>query len=740
MMNATPAIREGYRTFRCATLAWAVALCLLALGAWPQQNPPQQGGQVTLEELGAPKRPQQQAQVENPIYIDFDNAPLIDVIKAIGLQTGRNFYVAPNAANIKVTVIAHQPVPGDLALDILEAILSANNLQMTRDVNGNLMRIDTANPAAADKLPITTGPQAKLQGYDQQAIHIVTLKYANASEVADLLVKVGSANAEISAYPQSNLLILKDTVDGIRNMLSLLDVIDVAGTGTSVEIFTLEWTRAETLADQITSVLLGEGGGPGEAGQAPRPAIVRRTPAAARVPGQPTAEVVGEEQQVLRIVPDERLNALIVVASEGMMQQVRFLVEQLDSATQPGTNNIHYRELLNADAEDVATALGSVVSAAPSPGGQGGAQPAQAQPFERSVVITFYEQTNALLVLATPQDFKVLDDLITLLDVPRRQVSVEAVVMEVTINDSNELRVESALLNSDNAFALSNTVSIANVLSGGVTSLAGPGGSIGILDGTIDVDTPDGGTITVPNVPFLLRALETVTDVDVLSRPNLLVVDNEEASINVGQNIPIISTLSDVNDQTGFQSRSRVERRDTGVTLTVTPQVQEGDYVALDVDVEVSSPAQSDVGIDPNQVGATIAQSVLQSQVIVGDGQTGIIGGLLREQLDKTVNQVPVLGDLPLLGWLFRGKKTNRSKQNLVVLLTPHIVKRGEDLARITDYRMDQFYNNNVDAIFAKGFVKKISGKHKQRKEGPVSRSGRTRDYTTNFERGRIDR
>lgn len=719
--------------------ALAALMVALPLAVAAQQD--QQDTQVTLEELGEPKRPQEERELENPVYIDFEEAPLIDVIRAIGLQTGRNFDVDPNVAQQKVTVIAHHPVPADLSLEILESILAARQLQMVEAVDGNLIRVMPRNiQQGSDKLPMSVGERERLKGYDRYAIHIVKLEYASASEVGELLGNVGSAESVITAYPQSNLLILRDTVDGIRNMLSLLEVLDVPGTGTAVEIFTLEWTRAEMLARQIEDVLLGDGGA-GEAGQAPRPAVVRRQPRAAQVPGQPTAEVIGAEEQVLRIVPDERLNALVVVASEGMMEQVRFLVEQLDSASDPDTNNIHYRELRNADAEDVATALGTIISTAPPrQAGEGGAATGEVQPFERNVVISHYEQTNALLILATPQDFKVIDDMITKLDVPRRQVSVEAVIMEVTINDAIELRVESALLGDDDVFALSNTVTIANILSGGITSLAGPGGSVGIIDGTIDIEGPEGSMISVPNVPLLLRALETVTDVDVLSRPNLLVVDNESASINVGQEIPIITSLSDVDDRTGFQSRSQVNRRDTGVTLTVKPQVQEGDYVSIEVEVEVSSPTESDVGIDPNQTGATIAQSVLQSEVVVGDGQTGIIGGLIREQLDKSVSQVPLLGDLPVVGFLFRGKRTSRSKQNLVVLLSPHIIKRGADLARVTDYRVNEFYDSNVDAVFEKGFIKRVSGKREQRKEGPVMEKSHTREYSRNFGRGRIGR
>jgi general secretion pathway protein D len=466
---------------------------------------------------------------------------------------------------------------------------------------------------------------------------------------------------------------------------------------------------------------------------------VRRQPArVAGAPGQQVVDVIGQDERVLRVVPDERLNALIVVASEGMMTQVRLLVEELDRAPDMDANNIHYRQLLNADAEAVATVLDALIgSAAPQQGGQSAAATGDVQAFERKVFLSAYKETNALLILATPQDYRRIDDMITQLDIPRRMVSVESIIMEVTINDDWGLGVEAAAV-EDNFFALSNTINLANLLAGGIGSaagalaLGGPGATLGIIDGTIDVDTGD-GTISVPNIPLLIRALETLTDVDVLSNPNLMIVDNEDATINVGQELPIITSLGDVDDRTGFNSRSQVQRRDTGVTLTVTPQIREGDNVSIKVSVEVSSPVRSSVGIDPNQTGVTIAQSVLETLVVVPNGKTGVIGGLIRESLNRTTNQVPFLGDLPGLGLLFRSRSKSRVKQNLAILLTPQIVREGDELTRVSEQRMRQFYDSNIDAIFEKGFVKRIGGKQKQRNEGPVKRGSATRDFAGDY-------
>jgi general secretion pathway protein D len=252
---------------------------------------------------------------------------------------------------------------------------------------------------------------------------------------------------------------------------------------------------------------------------------------------------------------------------------------------------------------------------------------------------------------------------------------------------------------------------------------------------------------TIPNVPLLLKALETVTDVEVLSQPNLLTRDNEESTITVGQDIPIVSSLQDNfrgGQSSGFQSfagRGSVQRQRVGVIMTVTPQINEGDYVSMEVTVEVSEPVESTVGIsEESQGGATINLTEVVNNVVIPDGSTGIIGGLLREGKNRTTSGAPGLSDIPMLGWLFRNKVNARRTQNLVILLTPHVIKEAQDLERVTDFRMDEFYDRNVDVIFEKGmFFKKLKKKHKVRNEyKPTKRYNNPKGVRGRFGRGDI--
>lgn len=707
MRESNSPYRPGVHRMVVAAIALALTVALSPLSVDAQEN----GNNRPTQADGSP---------QEPIFLDFDDVSLDEVIETLGPLTGRNFEI-PASANLaakKVTIISHHAIRPDMAYDVLEAILNNNELALVETLQGNLVRV-VPKPRAgqanigADKLEIFKGEPEPHLGFDNFAIHIVQLKYVSAEEAAEFLKKVGSPNADTVVFQNTNTLLIIDTADGIKNMFEVLKAIDIPGYELEVEIFPLEFTRAEIIADQLNQVLGDtETSGPARPGQPARPQP--RNPRTAAIPGQPETTVVGSGEETLRMVPDERLNSLIVVASASMMTQVRYMIERLDTLTPYDSNNMHYVPLLHTSAESVAAVLTSVTSTAPREGATPAANSGEIQPFEKKVIITPYEDNNALVIIASPQDFDVLEELILQLDTPRKQVNIEAIIMEVTLGTAHQLNVEAAAVDSESFFGLANVANIANAISGGPASLAGPGGTIGIIDGTTDIMV-GGTTQTVQNVPLLIKALETITDVEILSRPNLLMKDNTAGSLTVGQEIPIPTAQSDINPNSGFQSRNQISRRDVGIKLVVTPQINDGEYVSMEIEVESSSAVSSSVGIDPNTTGATIAQSLITSEVVVQDGQTGIIGGLIRESQDRSVSQIPILGDIPLLGILFRGKASGRDRQNLVILVTPRIINRSEDMLALTKNKVDGFYDYNADAIFEQGFIKKVKAKHNTR-------------------------
>ncbi|GMU92918.1 MAG: hypothetical protein AMXMBFR4_19760 [Candidatus Hydrogenedentota bacterium] len=698
---------------------------------------------------------------ENEIYLDFQGQTLREVIASIGPIIGKNILMDANVNDQQtVTLITHAPIPREMVLPIFESILASYQYKLVETADGNLVKI---RPIAEDReqAPLVIDETYSPTGYEGYSFMVVPIKHAAATEISQLLLEVGSKESKVTVYERTNMLLLYGTAASLRKMLDLIEQVDIQGYDEVVEFFALEFTRAEVIAEQIQKVLMGDQAQPSGAPQQPVQTVVRpptqvRPPARPGMPAaQATQEVIGAEALTLRITPDERLNALIVVASQPLMERVRDLVEKLDTPTPSDANNMHVRELLHADAEKVEEALNNLIggtgggigrssttrsttgragtgagTAGATTGSTGftGGGPGEIQPFEKQVTITRYDQTNSLLIIASPQDYKVIDSVIAQLDVPSRQVHVEAIIMEVAINDRFRLAVESAGLTANDYFALNNVVSLANVLSGGpLASLQGSDNVLtaGLIDGTTDITFSDGagGTITqeVPNVPLLLTALEALTALDVLSRPSLITVDNEQANIVDGQEVPVVTGAQRPLDSTpgagaGFGSVfTQTDRREIGVKLTVTPQISEGNYVFLDLEIEVSRPIVSTIGIDPNASGPTFSLSKITNKVVVREGSTGVLGGLISESTDRGRRQTPILGDIPGLGWLFGRRESTRVKRNLVVLITPHIVKEGIDYQRLTDAQMSKASKANADVFFERGIIKKISQKAYER-------------------------
>ena len=354
-------------------------------------------------------------------------------------------------------------------------------------LDGHLIRSFDTGRVSSDKTPLIMEKGKLPEGYDGLSTHIITIENGDATEIQRALQILGSKTSQIDVYAPTNTLIITDTADGLRRMFAFLEEADVPGFDTSMEIFTLEYTRAEVLAGQITQVLLGDGSAPtGRPGAAPQqmpPSPVRPVRATRPTTApQQSSQVIGSREEVLRMVPDERLNSLIVVATEDMMTQVRDLVKRLDTPTPYEANNMHIYQLLNADAEAVETAIQPLIGTAPrkatgggagggggapvAPGGGGGgaAGATDVQPFEQKVQITRYDQANSLLIVASPQDYKLLESFIARLDVPQRQVCVEAVVMEVKMTDDFGLAVDTASIGGNDGFAMTSTDNLTTLL------------------------------------------------------------------------------------------------------------------------------------------------------------------------------------------------------------------------------------------------------------------------------------
>ena len=493
---------------------------------------------------------------------------------------------------------------------------------------------------------------------------------------------------------------------------------------------------------------LAAGGGPDGGTGAPTGAEAAPPPgvqpaARSRRPAQASA---GQRtQRGPRIVPDARTNSLVLIATRTDMSTLEDLIAKLDVRTPEGRGQIHVYYLQYANAEELAQVLtaqaGEIVrtltpTTTTSPTGQpttpgglppttpGGLPPTTStvgtQTTRRQGVIggttplgisiVADKPTNSLVITAPPEAYALIKEVVQKLDVRRSQVLVESLIAEVTLNKAQSLGVEWRAINSPNGtqvFASStgsaqtgllnstlgsiggtgtgNTTTPTNPLAG-FTSLASQGFLIGLLR-TITI-TPDpsnpNSTIQLLNIPLLLRAFQGDTDVNILSTPNLVTTDNEEAEIVIGEQRPFLRSAQDtpIGGVTTSTSTIRTfDFKDTGITLRVTPQISQGKTVRLKLAQEVTA------FVSESEVGAvTTTKRSAKTTVIVDDNQTIVIGGLISNDSNEAKTSVPCLGNIPIFGWAFKQTSISKRKTNLLIFLTPHIITYPEDVDRVTTH------------------------------------------------------
>ncbi|HAK60784.1 MAG TPA: type II secretion system protein GspD [Nitrospiraceae bacterium] len=388
-------------------------------------------------------------------------------------------------------------------------------------------------------------------------------------------------------------------------------------------------------------------------------------------------------------------NSLIVTDSVHNIKKIESLVRALDVATPEGKGKINVYYLKNGNAEDIGKVLSSLVSKMPRRPARRPARAGQRRPaapagpatiLEGAVTITSDKATNSLIIVASPIDYETMRDVIRKLDIRRRQVYVEAAIIEMGLAKQRELGFEFQAVNpiKDNPNELTtaggtNFGNIGNVIAGGPAGLSDLTGlTIGAVKGTFEFNG-----VTFLNVGALLRALQTDGDVNVLSTPNILTTDNEEAEIMVGENIPFITGQTQSTATGAGSILSTIDRQDVGITLKLTPQITSDDNVRLVIYQEISSVTVTP-GLDPNVVGPSTSKRSASTTVVIKDRETMVIGGLIRDNVITSTSKVPLLGDIPLLGWFFRSKTTKVEKTNLMLFITPYIIKTAEEAAEIT--------------------------------------------------------
>ena len=613
------------------------------------------------------------------ITVNFVNADIQSVIKTVGQHTGRNFILDPRVTGT-VNIVSERPVSKDMLYQIL---LSTLRVQGYAAVEGEgFTKIVPEAEAKTSASPV--GPDAARQPGDRIVTQVFILQNENAVQLVPVLRPLVTANNFIAAYPNNNAIVIVDYASNVQRIRRIIDSVDLAPS-TDVQIVKLQNASAIDIAQMLQRV-------------------VPETTAPATAPGSvPKAA----------IAVDSRTNSLLVRAENPqLMSRIKALALGLDGPG-AGSNNIYTVFLRNAEATRIADTLRGLLSgtestrtttSATTPTGQTATQttattstagaPAAAAP---SSIIQAYPPTNSIIINASEPVYRGLRTVIDTLDQRRQQVYVEALIVEVSTGLAAEFGVQwnlgrvvdrdaegnplTAVFSGTNFSTTPGSNIITNALN---PSAIGTGLNLGVIRGSLTIP---GTGIEIANLQLLARALEGNSGANVLSTPNVLTLDNEEAKIIVGQNVPFITGTYTPTATSATNPFQTIERKDIGITLRVTPQVSEAGAVKLKIFQEVSSVTRDKALVQSADI-ITNKRS-LESTVLVDDGQIVVLGGLIQDDQQAAIDKVPLLGDIPYLGALFKYESRNRRRTNLMVFLRPVVLKDEKGAASLTADRYE---------------------------------------------------
>ncbi len=626
---------------------------------------------------------------------------LIGWIKAISC---RPFIVPSSIRQAKVTIIAPEKVSIDEAYRIFLSALESMGL--TVQPEGQVLKIIESNRARESSIPVYV-PGAPVPRSEEYVTRLLRLHYITTEDVVQVLNRLKGRDGDIMPYATSNTLVITDLATNIRRMEEVVRALDVPLTGEKIWVIRLKNIVASEVSQMLEKIF--------NVGKAPAAGQARRAPISVNPTGEtplPPPQIGSGEDSISQILADERTNSLIIVASERTYQRVFALVRRLEQQGERGNSSdrIHVYSLENANAEDMVQVLGGLgitVSStsgarrptsgrpgSPSSGGSmsssgGGASSL----FQDEVKISPDKSTNTLVILATSRDYLTLRDVIRRLDVPRRQVFIEATIMEISLSNSRDLG-----LSYHGALPFANGFVIGGLEGSSIKSLSPLSllGASGLVGGIIGPQLPassifgqTGSTSSAtlpPQFGLVIQALQTNNDVNILQVPNMLATDNEKATIEIGQNLPFPSAITGGLPQVGatgglagLTALQSVQRQNVTLKLELTPHVNSADYVRLEIKSTIDDVSDKNY----NGLGPATNKRALETTAVVRDQQPVVLGGIMRDSLRESVSKIPILGDIPILGYLFKTKSKEVQKQMLLIVLTPYIINDPGDLARI---------------------------------------------------------
>lgn len=636
--------------------------------------------------------------IQNDMYgtIQFENAQLKDIVLAISKVANKNFILDRKLDNRQVTIISPEPVTKQEAYYAFLSALNMNGLTVVS--GGKFLKIIEIKSAIQANTRVFVGDYAPPS--EEIVTVLYTLKHLNAEDIERFVTEMVPRTGRVTAYPDTNTLVMTDTGINLRRVMAVLKSIDTPGYQEQLENIPIRYGSAKGIAQLIQDILDAQ------------------NPTGARIarPGTRNVQKTRGGGIISKIVPDERTNSLVVLANGRGIKELKDLIAKLDTASASGNGNIHIYYCKNAVAEELAATLNSLLSgnksSSSSSDPNANRSGAAASPFaglstpapstsrsSRSggdnvslsgdLKITADKATNALVVVASGSDYSSLKSILAKLDIPRRQVYVEATIMEIKNSDQDEFGVIVNVAQPGVPTAFRSAPD--NIIK--ITDLANAATLNGLIAGFSAGNTVSVNGTNIPTVFGLIKALDKSTVGQILHQPQILTSDNQEAEIKVVDEVPVpkqeYTLVTSTTGSTSSLPTVTYSKENIEISLKITPQIgEDNDLVKLKVlqNVDDFIPTGTDGQIQKTKRSAN-------TSVSVRSGDTIAIGGLQKISGSNTRSRYPLLGDLPIIGWLFKGSTKADNRSNLILFLTPHIISSYSDLQKISEHALDERLN-----------------------------------------------
>ena len=605
--------------------------------------------------------------------VNLKETDIQELIKFVAEATNTTIVVDPTVKG-KVKVVSSRPVSSSELYDLFLSILDVHGYTAVR--SGGVIRVIQGKDARSASLPVADAEGVGATN-DEYITQVLRLENISAAKLIPVLRPLVPQQAHMAAYAPSNAIIISDTAANIRRMVDIIERMDRSATA-ETEVIALKYAVASDVVSMLQKL------------------------------DDPSQKQAGDAEPEVLLVPDQRTNSVLVNGDEIQRARIRRLIGYLDTPLEQ-TGNVKVVYLEYAQATEVAEVLTRVmqnISRLDSADGKGGGRASEA-------TIEADEGTNSLIITADPNQMAALESVIHRLDIRRAQVLVEAIIVEMEITDGADLGLQWLFANEDGAFGSNVNTDDARArnIAGAILNPDNGDAEPLATTGDFDVGALAGALAQAPGMTLgwgvvdddlsmtvILNALRERTNANILSTPSLLTLDNQEAYITVGQNVPFVTgSFTNTGTANGAQNPFQtIERENVGITLSVKPHINEGDAVVLDIEQEVSSLT----GLTGAQAMASdliTNERKVQTKVLAEDRRIVVLGGLIKDDVQDAQQKVPLLGDIPLLGRLFRNDSVNVTKTNLLIFIRPTIIRDGAALEGATALKYRQIRQRQLE-------------------------------------------